>query len=119
MPIVSSHSHRVRRVVSELRRFRVGPLTQFEASVVAAIVSAVERAGGYIVKTHGDGKRAGLPDLIGCFRGRFFAIEVKAPGKEGTLTRRQAAELDRIRRRGGIAFVATSAAQAMGVLDEL
>lgn len=25
--------------------------------------------------------RKGIPDIIGCYRGYFFAIEVKAPGK--------------------------------------
>lgn len=118
MPLVSSHSQRVRRVVSELRRVRVGPMSVFESAVVASIEGAIRAAGGYVIKTHGDGKRAGLPDLIGCYRGRFFAIEVKAPGKEGTLTKRQAAELERIRRRGGIAFVGTSSAQVMGVLED-
>lgn len=116
MQIVPTHSQRIWRVVSELRRVRVGPLTQFESSVVEGIVRAIDRAGGFSIKTQGSAARSGMPDLIGCYRGRFFAIEVKSPGREGTLTRQQAATLRLIERRGGIAFVATSAAQAMEVL---
>lgn len=44
---------------------------------------------------------ATLPiDIIGCYRGRFFAIEVKAPGKKPTA--RQWFTLEKIRSTGGI-----------------
>ena len=47
--------------------------------------------------------RAGVPDIIACFNGRFIAIETKA-GK-GTTTTLQERELDLIRRSGGVAMV--------------
>lgn len=47
--------------------------------------------------------RAGVPDIIGCYRGYFFAVECKA-GK-GKTTALQDAEIDKIRRAGGKAFV--------------
>lgn len=47
--------------------------------------------------------RAGIPDLIGCLNGAFFAIETKA-GK-GTTTALQDRELQRIKDAGGIALV--------------
>ena len=28
--------------------------------------------------------RSGVPDFIGCYKGKFFAVEAKAPGKEST-----------------------------------
>lgn len=28
--------------------------------------------------------RKGIPDFIGCYKGRFFAVETKAPGKKPT-----------------------------------
>lgn len=43
-------------------------------------------------------------DFEGCIRGRFFAIETKAPGKMPTA--RQNLTLDAINRAGGIAFYA-------------
>lgn len=51
--------------------------------------------------------RAGLPDIEGCFRGEFFGIEMKMPGKEKNLTDIQAATLRAIRKARGRAGVAT------------
>lgn len=41
--------------------------------------------GGQVVKVHGSAaQKAGTPDLLGCVRGRFVAIELKQPGKVPT-----------------------------------
>ena len=48
--------------------------------------------------------RAGIPDIIGCMKGEFIAIECKA-GK-GKTTALQERELDWITMAGGFAFVA-------------
>lgn len=53
----------------------------------------------------------GVPDIICCVRGLFVGIEVKAPGKERTVTPNQRHHLDRIMDAGGIAIVATSVEQ--------
>ena len=58
---------------------------------------------------------AGLPDIIGVTDGRFFAFEVKIPGK--TATPLQGATLAAIRRAGGIAETVTSLDQVRFVLD--
>ena len=47
--------------------------------------------------------RAGIPDIVGCYRGRFFAVECKA-GK-GKTTAIQEAEIEKIQRAKGRAFV--------------
>jgi Holliday junction resolvase len=47
--------------------------------------------------------RAGVPDIVGCYKGYFFAVECKA-GK-GKPTALQERELDTIRKAGGKAFV--------------
>lgn len=57
---------------------------------------------------------AGLPDIIGCTGGRFFAFEVKIPGK--TATPLQAATLAAIKRAGGIAECVTSVDEVEFVL---
>ena len=44
-------------------------------------------------------------DVLGCYRGRFFEIETKAPGKKPTL--RQQVELESIGRSMGKTFVIT------------
>lgn len=47
--------------------------------------------------------RAGIPDIVGCYRGRYFAVECKA-GK-GKTTAIQEAEIKKIQRAQGYAFV--------------
>lgn len=47
--------------------------------------------------------RAGVPDIVGSYRGYFFAVECKA-GK-GKPTPLQEAEIEKIRKAGGKAFV--------------
>ena len=47
----------------------------------------------------------GVSDLIGCYKGRFFAIEIKLPGKD--LTSDQFCFLENLRTAGGIGFKAT------------
>ena len=48
----------------------------------------------------------GVSDILGCFRGKFLAIEVKVPGNEATDIQKQF--LQNIIDSGGIAFVAHS-----------
>lgn len=47
--------------------------------------------------------RAGIPDIVGCYHGRYFAVECKA-GK-GKTTAIQEAEIKKIQRAKGYAFV--------------
>ena len=49
---------------------------------------------------------AGIPDFVGCWRGRFFAIEAKALGKKRTATLLQQACLAAIKAAGGVAILA-------------
>jgi hypothetical protein len=55
----------------------------------------------------------GLPDIVGCYQGYYYGLEVKLPGKEHTLTERQAYVLKKIQRAGGKSAVVTSVDQAM------
>jgi len=48
----------------------------------------------------------GVADIIGCYKGRFIAIEVKVGSRQ--LTPQQAAFLSQVERAGGCAFVARS-----------
>jgi Holliday junction resolvase len=47
--------------------------------------------------------RIGVPDFIGVYKGRFFAIEAKA--EKGKLTKLQAKTIDAITQCGGLAAV--------------
>ena len=59
----------------------------------------------WAVKLHSSPfQRAGLPDVVGCWRGRLFALELKGEEKELPSPRQQY-ELNAIRRAGGATAV--------------
>lgn len=89
-----------------------------ESRIVASIRSFLRaRPRTWHVKIWGGGvfQQAGLPDIIGCSDGLFFAFEVKVPRK--TATPLQGATLRAIKRAGGIAETVTSLTQVQFVLD--
>jgi Holliday junction resolvase len=61
----------------------------------------------------------GVPDIICCAGGKFVAIEVKAPGKLGTLTENQKRHIEEIRDAGGVAVVADDLAIVVDVLNHI
>lgn len=75
-----------------------------EGKVKAAVRKLLVEFGIYYFAPAANGfGRAGIPDIICCFGGRFIAIECKA-GK-GTTTALQDRELAAIRTAGGMAMV--------------
>lgn len=57
----------------------------------------------YFMPSTGGYGRSGIPDIVGCLNGVFFAIECKANG--GRPTALQLREIDRINVAGGFAIV--------------
>lgn len=85
-----------------------------ESRLQAKIIKALRAYSGHWVVVHGGQyQQGGLPDIIGCYQGMFFGLEVKLPGKEHTLTPRQSHSLESIRRAGGKATMITSVNDAM------
>lgn len=62
--------------------------------------------------------RAGIPDFIVCWKGKFFGIEVKAPGKLKNTSPSQVREIQNITVAGGIAFVIDDVTQLARVFSE-
>lgn len=54
----------------------------------------------------GMGSAPGVSDILGCYQGRFMAIEVKRPGRKATDAQRRF--IDNVNDAGGIGFVADS-----------
>ncbi len=52
----------------------------------------LKRAGACTIKIH-QATRSGFPDIVGCFRGKFIAIEVKREGNKLTLLQQQKLDL--------------------------
>jgi hypothetical protein len=95
------------RAVSRVRA-REGPLVRRVVEALNAL------PGTRAVKSHvSPYARKGEPDVRGVARGRAFFLEVKAPGREGTLSELQAVELRRWAEVGAATGVATSVAEAV------
>ena len=75
-----------------------------EKQVQAKIRKYLESIGCYVV--NGIYTKAGVPDLIGCYEGVFFAIEVKTPETRNNVSKLQEYNIDRIRECGGHSIVA-------------
>lgn len=75
-----------------------------EGKVKKKVAEVLKHYGAYyFFPAMGAFGRAGIPDIIGCYRGYYFAVECKA-GK-GKTTAIQEAEIEKIRKAGGKAFV--------------
>ena len=90
-----------------------------ERNVVKKILERLRSRGGFWVKLHGSPFiTAGLPDIIGCYRGQFVAFEVKRDEHEKATTL-QLFYLERISRAGGTARLIHSTEAAEAELDRI
>lgn len=87
---------------------------QPESKLSRAIMDALRNRGAFVHKNHGNEySMAGLPDIEGCWRGTYFAIETKMPGKLDTVTAIQRLRHRQIRDAGGHVLVATNVPEAV------
>lgn len=71
----------------------------------------------YAFRVHGGPhQRRFTLDITGCIEGAFFSIEMKLPGKEGTLTDGQAAMIERLKKVGALVGVATSFRECLEII---
>jgi Holliday junction resolvase len=90
-----------------------------ERSIVKKTIEELRKRGGFWIKVHGSPfQMAGIPDIIGCYRGRFIAFEVKrdATGKPTAL---QDYTMKKIREAGGMASLIYTAEMALTKIDRL
>lgn len=88
-----------------------------ERYIVKKSLERLRARGGFWIKIHGSPLQiAGIPDIIGCYRGRFVGMEAKRTA-EGRPTKIQAYQLERIRAAGGVTALIHSAEMAEAVLD--
>jgi Holliday junction resolvase len=78
-----------------------------EKQIENQIKKYLESIGAYFIKVHGSMfQRAGIPDILCCINGKFVGIEVKRVG--GIVSPLQTANIMKIQKAGGVAFVAYS-----------
>ena len=78
------------------------PEKKVKQTVVKHLKTYGEKVYYFFPATGGYG-RSGVPDIVGCYLGKFFAIECKA-GKN-IPTKLQELEMDKVRGAGGTAWV--------------
>ena len=89
-----------------------------EAKVKARIKAWLKARGVWYCTPIGSGYgTSGVPDFLCCWRGRFLAIEAKAPGKRSNTTELQKQQLKAISSAGGIALVVDDVSQLDNLLD--
>ena len=87
-----------------------------ESTIVAGIMQALKAVPDLVVRKRWGSEMAaaGDPDLTGCYRGRHFELEVKAPG--GRLSRIQEVRLKEWHGAGAVVGVVHNSAEALAVL---
>ena len=74
-----------------------------EQQIQKKIITYLEKRGCYVV--NGIYTKAGIPDLIGCYKGHFFCIEVKTPTTKYDVSPLQKYNLKRVKDLGGYSTV--------------
>lgn len=89
-----------------------------EKSVENEIKAYIKERGGLCYKIHGGDlyQENGIPDLLCCWNGLFFGIEVKDP--QGKPSAMQLAQGTRIKKAGGHFIIATSVLDVLEYLEK-
>ncbi len=74
-----------------------------EQQLQAKILKYLYAIGAYSIKVV-SATRAGVPDIVCCYKGKFIAIEVKLPGNKPSAL--QVSNIELIQKAEGYAFVA-------------
>ena len=87
-----------------------------ESKIQSRIIKELEKNGCYVIKIIA-ANRAGNPDIIACYKGRFLAVEVKQPGKSPTDL--QNSKLEAIKKAGGEAITLSGSNDIASILKSL
>lgn len=89
-------------------------MAQRESKLSRLIAKELRANGAFCFKVWGsEYMMAGLPDLIGCYRGYFFGFETKLPEKRNNTSVVQELVMGKIRKAGGFAQIVCSPAEAV------
>lgn len=76
-----------------------------EQKIQSDIKTWIEKQGGYVVKVV-QATKAGVPDLLVCYKGKFIGIEVKRPCTKNNVSKLQIHNLNLIKAADGLTIVA-------------
>lgn len=95
-------------------------MSQRESKLSRNIMNELRLAGAFCNKNHGNEySMAGLPDITGCYKGKYFAFETKLPEKRSNTSLVQERALQKIRDAGGLAQVVCTVREALDAMMTL
>lgn len=95
-------------------------MAQRESRLSRDIMTQLRLNGAFCFKVWGsEHMMAGLPDIIGCYKGRFFAFETKTPDKRSNTSLVQERIMQKIRTAGGHAQVVCTITEAVDAMMSL
>jgi len=96
-------------------------MAETEADLVKKIIKALRALPKTeAMKIHGDlYQERGIPDILCCRKGKFFAFEVKRPGKEKNVSKYQQLKLLRIKEARGVALIISSVEEALKAVENV
>lgn len=89
-----------------------------ESKLQSKVIQYLKQKRIWHVKTK-ESNRSGIPDIIGCKEGQFFAIELKNPDSYNGTTKLQEYELGMIRASGGRTLVSRSYQECVEFIFDL
>ena len=88
-----------------------------EQDIQKKIIAYLEELGAYVVKVV-SATKAGVPDLLVCYEGKFIAIEVKTPETRNNVSALQSYNLSKIENASGYSLVAWSVEMVKEFLED-
>ena len=89
-----------------------------EQAIQSEIIKHLKSIGAYVIKVSAATK-AGIPDIICCYKGRFIAIEVKRPETKTNISPLQVANITMIINAQGEALVAWDKEMVKTFIDNI
>lgn len=86
-----------------------------EQAIQAKILRYLKKSGCYAVKVI-QANKAGVPDILCCYKGHFLAFEVKTPETTKRYSKLQDYNIREIRKCGGFAYIVSSEDEIREVL---
>lgn len=86
-----------------------------ESVIQSKIINYLKSRGAYVVKTISTSK-AGVPDVLACYKGRFYGFEIKNETGEPSFL--QVYNIEKIRASGGIAGIVRSVDDVSSLLSD-
>ena len=88
-----------------------------ESLIQSKIIKHLESIGAYVIKTISTNK-AGVPDLLVCYKGLFIGIEVKRPETKNKVSKLQGHHLAKIEQAEGLSMVAWNVEMVKEFIEE-